>query len=164
MSDAVIAELQNRLGKKVCLTAPTDLSGWEKGARYDSGRALAVLRPETTADVSAAMAACFRAGVAVIPQSGNTGLVGGGTPGPFGDHVILSLDRMTSQFDLDADNRSLSVSAGVRLSMSMTGYQPTIYAFPSTSVLTPVSGGWSRRTPAAPVFCDTAMSGRILLG
>ena len=104
------------LGDRAVLTAAADLLHYETGARYDRGRALAVLRPDTTFGVSTAMAIAARYGLTLIPQSGNTGLVAGSTPDLSGRQVVLSLDRMVGVFDLDPQERVLPVSAGMRLS------------------------------------------------
>ncbi|WEX77358.1 FAD-binding oxidoreductase [Sinorhizobium numidicum] len=104
------------LGDKGVLTRAEDMEAYETGARYDHGRAAVVLRPATTAEVSAAVAYCVANGIALIPQSGNTGLVSGSTPDSSGNEAVLSLDRLTRQFELDLDNRSVRVDAGFRLS------------------------------------------------
>ncbi|MCA1441864.1 FAD-binding oxidoreductase [Ensifer sp. IC4062] len=104
------------LGDKGVVTRHEDMEAYETGARYDRGSAAAVLRPATTAEVSAAVSYCVRNGIALIPQSGNTGLVSGSTPDASGSEVLLSLDRLTRQFALDLDNRSVRVDAGIRLS------------------------------------------------
>ncbi|MDK1387431.1 FAD-binding oxidoreductase [Sinorhizobium sp. 8-89] len=111
-----IDALTKILGDKGVVTRQEDMQAYEIGARYDQGRAAAVLRPATTAEVSAAIAYCVRNGLAVIPQSGNTGLVSGSTPDGTGSEVVLSLDRLNRQFELDSDNRSVRVDAGFRLS------------------------------------------------
>ncbi|MBP2237749.1 FAD/FMN-containing dehydrogenase [Sinorhizobium kostiense] len=111
-----IDALTELLGEKAVVTRPEDMEAYETGARYDRGRAGAVLRPATTAEVSAAVGYCVRNGILVIPQSGNTGLVSGSTPDNSGDEVVLSLDRLSRQFELDLDNRAVRVDAGVRLS------------------------------------------------
>jgi len=111
-----IDALSGLLGGKAVVTRPEDMEAYETGARYDRGRAGAVLRPATTAEVSAAVGYCVRNGITVIPQSGNTGLVSGSTPDNSGDEVVLSLDRLSRQFELDLDNRAVRVDAGVRLS------------------------------------------------
>src|SRR3989442_15047474 len=56
------------------------------------GHAPAVLRPADTAEVAAVLALCRDAGVPVVPQGGNTGLVGGGGPGH--GEAVLSLARL----------------------------------------------------------------------
>ncbi|THK38782.1 FAD-binding oxidoreductase [Ensifer sp. MPMI2T] len=110
-----IDALTKILGDKGVVTRQEDMEAYETGARYDRGRAAAVLRPATTAEVSAAVSYCVRNGIALIPQSGNTGLVSGSTPDGSGNEVLLSLDRLARQFALDLDNRSVRVDAGFRL-------------------------------------------------
>jgi FAD/FMN-containing dehydrogenase len=63
------------------------------------GPSRAVVRPGSTAEVAAVLEACDRAGAAVVPQGGNTGLVGGGVPA--GGEVVLSLRRLTSVGPVD---------------------------------------------------------------
>jgi FAD/FMN-containing dehydrogenase len=109
-----IAALTGILGDKGIVTG--DMAAYETGARYDEGRAALVLRPQTTEEVSAAVGYCVKNGIALIPQSGNTGLVSGATPDATGAQAVLSLDRMTQRFELDLDNRSLRAGAGLRLS------------------------------------------------
>ncbi|AFL54314.1 FAD/FMN-containing dehydrogenase [Sinorhizobium fredii] len=111
-----IDALARLLGDKGVVTRPEDMEAYETGARYDRGRAAAVLRPASTAEVSAAVSYCVRNGIALIPQSGNTGLVSGSTPDNFGSEVVLSLDRLTRRFEIGLDNRSIRVDAGFRLS------------------------------------------------
>ncbi len=73
------------------------------------GRALAVVRPGSTDEVAFVVAECARAGVSVVPQGGNTGLVGGGVP-----HrgIVLSLARLDKVREVDAVNATLTVEAG----------------------------------------------------
>ncbi|ASY64737.1 putative OXIDOREDUCTASE protein [Sinorhizobium sojae CCBAU 05684] len=111
-----IDALTELLGDKGVITRQEDMEAYETGARYDRGRAGAVLRPATTAEVSAAVGYCARNRLALIPQAGNTGLVSGSTPDETGSDVILSLDRLTRQFEIDMDNRSVHLDAGFRLS------------------------------------------------
>ena len=82
---------------------------WRK--RYH-GRALAVVRPGSTDEVAAVLRACGRAGVAVVTQGGNTGLVGGGVPDASGTQVLLNLGRLNRIRRLDADNLTVTVEAG----------------------------------------------------
>ena len=67
------------------------LTDWRK--RY-VGRAQAVVRPASTAEVAAVVRACAQARTPMVPQGGNTGLVGGGVPDASGTQVLLSLQRM----------------------------------------------------------------------
>ncbi|RLK51450.1 FAD/FMN-containing dehydrogenase [Alkalispirillum mobile] len=79
------------------------------------GRALAVLCPADTRAVSRAVACCADLGLAIVPQSGNTGLVGGGSPQDDADQVVLSLERMDRVRAIDPENNTLTVEAGCRL-------------------------------------------------
>jgi FAD/FMN-containing dehydrogenase len=78
--------------------------------RRFSGRAPAVVRPRGSAEVAAVVALCQQEGVALVPQGGNTGLVGGGVP--LGGEVVLSLRRLAGVTDVDALGGQLSAGAG----------------------------------------------------
>ncbi len=114
--DVHLAALRGLFGEGGVLTEPSAMAAYVTGARYDAGQAMAVLRPRSTAEVSAAVAYCVTNGLALVPQSGNTGLVSGSTPDMSGEAIVLSLDRMAKQFELDADNRSVRLDAGFTLS------------------------------------------------
>ena len=79
------------------------------------GAALAVLRPANTAEVSTAVKLCAEAGVAIVPQGGNTGLMGGATPSASGGQVVLSLARMRAVRFIDPVDLSMVVEAGLPL-------------------------------------------------
>lgn len=111
-----IQTLRAILGEKGLLTEQADIEVYETGARYDKGRAVFVARPVSTEEVSAVAAYCFENAITLIPQSGNTGLVSGSTPDTSGQEAVLSLDRITGTFELDRVNRTVRVSAGMRLS------------------------------------------------
>ena len=90
-----------------------DLSAWEQDWRKRArGKALAVVRPDNTAEVAEVVRACVAAGTALVPQGGNTGLVVGGIPDDSGTQVVLSLQRMNRVRELDADNLAVTVEAG----------------------------------------------------
>ena len=112
----LLATLRAIVGEANILTSDADvapyLTDWRD--RYH-GRAQAVLRPATTAEVAGVVRCCAEHGVAVVPQGGNTGLCGGATPHEAGDEVVLSLLRLNRVRALDADNATLTVEAGVPL-------------------------------------------------
>ena len=90
-----------------------DLSAYELDwRRRFRGHALAVVRPADTAQVAAVLQACAAHGAGVVPQGGNTGLVGGGVPDGSGTQVLLSLVRLNHIRQLDADNLTLTAEAG----------------------------------------------------
>ena len=76
------------------------------------GSALAMVCPASTAEVSAVLAACTQAGVAVTPQGGNTGLCAGAIPR---DGVLLNLRRMNRIVEVDAEGHTMTVEAGAVL-------------------------------------------------
>ncbi len=74
-----------------------------------------MLRPRSTADVAAAVRLCADSGVAIVPQGGNTGLVGGATPDATGREVVLSLSRMTAIRAVDPVGLTVVAEAGATL-------------------------------------------------
>src|SRR6185503_17682921 len=79
------------------------------------GSALAIVRPATTEEVSAVVKLCAAEGVAIVPQGGNTGMSGGGTPHEDGREIVLSLTRMNRILDVDTVGYTMTVEAGVVL-------------------------------------------------
>jgi FAD/FMN-containing dehydrogenase len=77
------------------------------------GKAAAVVRPGDVDEVAALLAACHRAGVPVVPQGGNTGLVGGSVP--LQGEIVLSLRRLNSLFEVDRAAGQVTAGAGVTL-------------------------------------------------
>ena len=76
-------------------------------------RAHVVVRPQSTAEVARVLSSCAAAGVPVVPQGGNTGLVGGGVPR--GGEVLLSLQRLQNLAGVDSARGLVQVGAGVAL-------------------------------------------------
>src|SRR5213593_332453 len=111
MSD-VLNLLREAVGDGQVLT-DGDLSAWEIDwrKRYH-GKALAVVRPGSTAEVAAVVKACVAHGSSLVPQGGNTGLVGGSVPDTSGTQVLLSLARMNRVRAIDAANLTMTVDAG----------------------------------------------------
>jgi FAD/FMN-containing dehydrogenase len=80
------------------------------------GQAAAVVRPADTEQVAAVLRLCTDAAVAVVPQGGNTGLVGGGVP--LHGELVLSLTRLNRLGPVDADSRQVTAGAGVTLAQA----------------------------------------------
>jgi FAD/FMN-containing dehydrogenase len=80
-----------------------------------SGRALAAVRPADTAQVAAVVAACREHGAALVPQGGNTGMVGAGVPR--GGEVVLSLIRLRELGEVDRAAATVKAGAGVPLAV-----------------------------------------------
>ncbi|MGJ0509143.1 MAG: FAD-binding oxidoreductase [Methylocystis sp.] len=79
------------------------------------GRALAVVKPSDAAQVARLLALCNEQGVAVVPQGGNTGLVGGQTPDASGCQILLSLQRLDRVREVDPASDAMTLEAGVTL-------------------------------------------------
>ncbi|HVM67679.1 MAG TPA: FAD-binding oxidoreductase [Acidimicrobiales bacterium] len=94
-----------------------------------TGVALAVVRPATTAETAAVVDACASFGVALVPQGGNTGLVGGSVPGAEGG-VVLSTTRMAALGDVDAAGAQVTVGAGAALEALQAHVRPAGFEVP----------------------------------
>ncbi|WP_079419970.1 FAD-binding oxidoreductase [Thiomonas intermedia] len=101
------------LGPAHVLHQPQDvapyLTDWRK--RY-TGQALAVVLPGDAAQVAAVVQLCALHGVGVVPQGGNTGLVGGATPNGRGEQIVLSTRRLNRIRAIDAAGGVLIAEAG----------------------------------------------------
>lgn len=85
------------------------LTDWRK---LRTGKALAVLRPGNTEDVSEIVRLCAGSDVSIVPQGGNTGQVAGATPDDSGDSVVLSLSRLDRIREINPENNRITVEAG----------------------------------------------------
>ena len=113
----LIAELAAIAGPGNVLTDPGVLAGYATDwTRRYHGTAACVLRPGTTAEVAAAIRACAARGVPVVPQGGNTGLVGGSVPGPEPPApVIVSMTRLDDLGPVDTAAGQVTAGAGVTI-------------------------------------------------
>ncbi|MDP3762214.1 MAG: FAD-binding oxidoreductase [Ramlibacter sp.] len=126
----LIAQLKAAVGDNNVLTGD-GLGAFEEDWRKRShGKALAVVRPATTAEVAQVVAACAAAGTSIVPQGGNTGLVVGSTPDGSGSQVVLSLQRMNAVRAVDAANMTITVEAGCILQVAQEAAQRAGYLFP----------------------------------
>ena len=112
----LISRLQNAVGAAHVLDAVEDQAPYLRDwlGKYH-GTALAVVRPGSTAEVAAVMAACAAARVAVVPQGGHTSLSGGATPDASGQAIVLSLSRMNRIRKIDPIGQTVVVDAGAVL-------------------------------------------------
>jgi len=80
------------------------------------GRALAVVRPRSTAEVARVVEHCVAAGIAMVPQGGNTGLAAGATPVGLERAVVINTSRMRAVRNIDAAAGTIAVESGCVLS------------------------------------------------
>ena len=103
--------------------------GTEPRGRWP-GRPGLVLRPGTTAEVAAILKLADETKTPVVPQGGNTGLVGGQTPDAGGGQIVLSLGRLNRIREVDADSATMTVEAGCVLATIQAEAERHGLAFP----------------------------------
>ncbi len=115
MSDLIPA-LTALLGPAGVITDPADLAAHLSDWRgLYTGRSPCLIRPASTEEVSRAMALLHARDVPVVPQGGNTSMVGGAMPDESGRQVILSLSRLNHVRDVDPVDMTMTVEAGLVL-------------------------------------------------
>ena len=108
-----------------------DLSSFELDWRKRwRGKALAVVRPGSADEVAAVVRVCAAQGISIVPQGGNTGLVGAGVPDDSGTQVLLSLSRMNRVREIDRANLTMTVEAGCILQTVQQAAADAGFLFP----------------------------------
>ena len=127
----IITKLEEIVGAKNIITNPADMAGYVQDWRGNfTGITPAILLPTSTAMVADLLAFADEHNVTIVPQGGNTGLVGGGIPDQSGTMIILSLRRMNNIRSLSVDNRSMVVEAGCILQDIHTAAEEQDLYFP----------------------------------
>ena len=110
---AALARIKDVLGPRGWIDDPDRTAPFlaDERGMFDGGCAL-VARPAATAQVAEIVGICAQAGIPVVPQGGNTGLVGAGIPRPADDAVLISLGRMNRIRDIDPLDYTITVEAG----------------------------------------------------
>jgi FAD/FMN-containing dehydrogenase len=126
-----LAELAEIVGPAHVVTDPQVLEGHlvERRGLYH-GRALAMVRPGATEEIARLLHYCNETRLAVVPQGGNTGLVGGQIPDQSGAEIILSLQRMNTVREVDPLSNVMVVEAGVTLAAAQEAAERADRLFP----------------------------------
>jgi FAD/FMN-containing dehydrogenase len=113
ISAETIARFAAIVRARNALTAPADVAPYlvEWRGLY-RGRTAVVLRPGSTAEVAAIVALANEVGAPIVPQGGNTGLVGGQVPDETGREIVVSLARLDRVREIDRDGNTMTVEAG----------------------------------------------------
>jgi FAD/FMN-containing dehydrogenase len=130
--DALLQSLRAAVGASHVLTDADLRSTYETDwTRRWHGDATAVVRPASTDEVIAVVLACSAAGAAVIPQGGNTGLVGGSVPHAMADspQVVVSMLRLRDMGQVDSLAGEVTVGAGVTLAALQAHVRPAGFTF-----------------------------------
>lgn len=113
---SLVDEVRTRFGDRAAITDPADIQPWLTDWRGRwHGEASAILQPASSGEVAASIELAARLGVALVPQGGNTSMVGGATPPEDGSALILSLRRMNRIRSIDAAALRAEAEAGVIL-------------------------------------------------
>jgi FAD/FMN-containing dehydrogenase len=117
LSSELIAKFRAIVGDKYGVTNAADIAPYVTEERdLFRGRSPLVLRPGSTAEVSAICKLANEHCIALVPQGGNTGLVGGQTP--HNGEVVVSLRRMDKIRDIDTASNTMTCEAGVILQVA----------------------------------------------
>ena len=130
---AALDALSRLLGPKGYTDAPDSMAPWltDWRGKYH-GRAAAMLSPTTTEEVAAAVRLCAEHRIALVPQGGNSGMVGGATPDGSGTQLILSTRRLNRIRAIDTEARIAIAEAGVILENFHTAALAEGLRFPLT--------------------------------
>lgn len=115
-SSKLIQDFRSIVGDRHVLTDHAAMENFLREPRnLFKGQALCVVAPGSTAEVSAVLSLCHETATPVVPQGGNTGLVGGQTPDASGTAIVLSLGRMNRLREIDLASNTMIVEAGMIL-------------------------------------------------
>ena len=116
LTSALILRFAEIVGRAHALTKPEDQAAYLREWRdLYVGKTPLVLRPGSTAEVSKILSLANAEGVAIVPQAGNTGLVGGQIPSTEGNEIVLSVSRLNKVRNVDAAGGTFVLEAGVTL-------------------------------------------------
>ena len=116
LSQSLIEQFIALVGESHCLTDQKDIEPYCREWRNKFfGTTPLVIKPGSTEEVSAVMKLAYDLEVPIVPQGGNTGLVGGQIPDGTGSQIILSTERLNRIRLIDADSDVAIVEAGVIL-------------------------------------------------
>ena len=112
-----LKKIQNLVGPKGWIETRAEMEPYLRDWRgLFQGAAAAVISPSSTTEMAKVLKICNQAGLGVVPQGGNTGLVGGGVPNfPNGNGIVVSTQRLNVIRNIDALNQTMTVEAGVIL-------------------------------------------------
>jgi len=131
MPSDLIQQLQAIVGDANVLTGADDTAAYLRDWRDNYlGRTCAVVRPDATEEVAAVVALCAQWNVPIVPQGGNTGMVGGSVPDASGTAIVLSLKRLNKIRAIDLANNAMTVEAGCILQTVQNAAQENHRLFP----------------------------------
>ncbi|GAU80890.1 FAD-binding oxidoreductase [Bosea sp. BIWAKO-01] len=131
MSAQVLDRMAGIVGARNIIAEPDAMLPYLKEWRdLFRGQATAVVRPGSTEEVAAIVRLAAETGTTLVPQGGNTGLVGGQIPVAEGREIILSLQRLDKVRAVDAEGDTMIVEAGVTLQRAQEAAEAAGRLFP----------------------------------
>ncbi|MFO1024227.1 MAG: FAD-binding oxidoreductase [Acetobacteraceae bacterium] len=116
VTPSVLDSIRAIVGDRGLLTDPSDTAPYsEDWRRLYRGRTQAVVRPGSTAELAAVVRLCARTGTAIVPQGGNTSMVGGAVPAEDGSEIIISTARLNRVRAIDPVDLTMTIESGVTL-------------------------------------------------
>jgi len=129
--ETTLQAMQAIVGESACLSSEADMQAYVTDyRRIYQGRAQVVVMPSSTEQVSQVMQWCYAHHVPVVPQGGNTSLMGGAVPDGSGAAVVVNLSRMNHVLAIDPVNDTMTVQAGVTLNAARTAAEGQQRLFP----------------------------------
>jgi FAD/FMN-containing dehydrogenase len=117
----LLSAIRAVVGDRGLLTDPADTAAYsEDWRRLYQGRTQAVIRPATAQETAAVVRLCAEAGVPIVPQGGNTSMVGGAVPAADGSELVLSTARLNHVRAIDPVDLTMTLEAGVTLKAAQT--------------------------------------------
>jgi FAD/FMN-containing dehydrogenase len=111
--EAALDQIKTVVGPRGWIADPAGQEPYlVEARRLYHGATRMVVRPASTEEVAAVVRICAEAGLSIVPQGGNTGLVGGGVPPVDGNNIVLALGRMNRIRAIDPVNFTMTVEAG----------------------------------------------------
>jgi FAD/FMN-containing dehydrogenase len=130
-SNRLLDKFTEIVGASNAIRDPKDMAAYLTELRHlYTGKAALVLRPGSTEEVSQILKLANETGTPIVPQGGNTGLVGGQIPFESGDEVIVSLSRMNRIRSVDPEGNTMVVDAGVVLQQAQDEAEKAGRIFP----------------------------------
>ena len=109
----LVEQLRAVVGERGLVTGSADLEPYTVDWRGQfRGRAALLVKPASTQETSRVVTLLAQAGVAIVPQAGNTSLCGASVPDASGSQVIVNVSRMNRVRAIDLDNDTITVEAG----------------------------------------------------
>ena len=119
-SDELLTAIRAVVGDRGLLTGADTASYVEDWRRLYRGRTPAVVRPATTDELAEIVRLCAHERAPIVPQGGNTSMVGGATPNEDGSELVLSLARLNHIRAIDPLDMTMTIEAGVTLKAAQT--------------------------------------------